>query len=85
MRVCAGMMLAATISVATLARNDVTFYRQGWRNGALAGKPQVALKLPFSISLFYNGNAFDFSRDLSKIVYVRPSGQHDLYSLSQAR
>jgi len=33
--------------------------------------------------LFYRGNAFDFSRDLSSIVYSRPGGEADLYSLSQ--
>jgi hypothetical protein len=66
-------------------RGEVTFYRQGWKEGALVGTPQVALKLPFSFSLFYKGNAFDFSRDLSTVVYVRPSGQFDLYFLSQTR
>jgi serine/threonine protein kinase len=63
-------------------RGEVTFYRQGWRDGALVGTPQVALRLPFAFSLYYKGNAFDFSRDLSRIVYVRPGGQHDLYFLS---
>jgi serine/threonine protein kinase len=66
-------------------RGEITFYRKGWRDGALVGTPQVALKLPFAFPLFYKGNAFDFSRDLSRIVYVRPGGQHDLYFLSQAQ
>jgi hypothetical protein len=30
------------------------------------------------------GNAFDFSRDLSSIVYSRPGGEADIYLLSQA-
>jgi hypothetical protein len=32
-----------------------------------------------------NGNAADFSRDLSTIVYARPGGHADLYLLSQKR
>ena len=32
------------------------------------GRPQVALKVPFSFTLEYSGNAYDFSRDLSTIV-----------------
>jgi hypothetical protein len=70
---------------AVAGRGEITFYRQGWRDGALVGTPQVALKLPFAFPLAYKGNAFDFSRDLSRIVYVRPGGQHDLYFLSQAQ
>jgi dipeptidyl aminopeptidase/acylaminoacyl peptidase len=66
------------------SRSDVTFYRQAWRDGQLIGKPQVALKLPFAFHLIYSGNAYDFSRDLSTIVYARPSGQADLYFLSYA-
>jgi len=27
--------------------------------------------------------AYDFSHDLSTVVYARPGGQHDLYFLSQ--
>ena len=47
------------------------------------GKPQVALKLPFSFPVFYNnGNAYDFSPDLSTIVYARPGGQADFYLLT---
>ena len=68
---------------AVAGRGEVTFYRQGWRGGALVGTPQVALKVPFAFPLVYKGNALDISRDLSTIVYVRPSGQHDLYFLSQ--
>jgi serine/threonine protein kinase len=67
------------------SRSDFTFYRQAWSDGKTIGKPQIALKLPFVFSLYYNGNAYDFSRDLSCIVYTRPSFQADLYFLSQAR
>ena len=39
---------------------------------------------PFAFPLSYhNGNAYDFSRDLSTIVYARPGGHADLYLLSQ--
>ena len=63
----------------------VVFYRQGWRDGQLVGKPEPTLKLPFAFRLYYRGNAFDFSRDLSSIVYSRPGGEADIYLLSQAQ
>jgi len=47
------------------------------------GKPQIVLKLPFAFPLVSGGNAYDFSRDLSTVVYARPSGHADLYLLSQ--
>jgi hypothetical protein len=49
----------------------------------LVGKPQIALKLPFAFPLMYEGNAYDFSPDLSTIVYARPGGHQDLYLLRQ--
>jgi eukaryotic-like serine/threonine-protein kinase len=65
------------------SRNEVTFYRQAVRGDDPIGKPQVALKLPFSFPIFYNnGNAYDFSPDLSTIVYARPGGQADFYLLT---
>lgn len=65
------------------SRRDVTIYRQNWQAGKLIGQPQVALKLPFAFPLVTAGNAYDFSRDLSAVVYARPSGHADLYLLSQ--
>ena len=62
---------------------EVTIYRQAWQEGKSVGEPQVALKLPFSFPLLYAGNGYDFSRDLSTIVYARPGGHADLYLLSQ--
>ena len=62
---------------------ETIIYRQPWQDGNLAGPRQVALKLPFGIRLGYAGNAYDFSKDLSTIVYARPAGQADLYLLSQ--
>ena len=64
-------------------RREMTIYRQAWQDGKLTGPPQIALKLPFGFSISFSGNAYDFSRDLSTIVYSRPGGQHDLYLLSQ--
>jgi hypothetical protein len=61
----------------------VVFYRQKWHDGQLIGKPEPALKLPFSFRLYYSGNAFDYSRDLSSIVYSRPGGEADFYLLTQ--
>jgi Tol biopolymer transport system component len=65
------------------SRHDVTIYRQNWQAGKIIGQPQVAVKLPFAFPLVSGGNAYDFSRDLSTIVYARPGGHADLYLLSQ--
>ncbi len=63
--------------------SQVTIYRQPWKDGKTIGTPQIVLKVPFAFPLSYNGNDYDFSRDLSTIVYVRLSGHADLYLLSQ--
>jgi Tol biopolymer transport system component len=69
---------------AVASRGEVTIYRQPWGDGKLIGAPQVALKIPFAFPLrYFSGNAYDFSRDLSTIVYARPGGHADLYLLSQ--
>jgi dipeptidyl aminopeptidase/acylaminoacyl peptidase len=60
-----------------------TIYRQPWKDGKTVGAPQVALKVPFAFPQNYAGNAYDFSRDLSTIIYARPVGHADLYLLSQ--
>jgi len=60
----------------------VAIYRQLWKDGKVIGTPQVALKLPFTFPANYGGT-YDFSRDLSTIVYEHPSGNADLYLLSQ--
>jgi hypothetical protein len=65
------------------SRGEVTIYRQGWRDGKLVGTAHVALTVPFAFNLFYHGNAYDFSRDLSTIVYARPGGHADLYLLGK--
>jgi serine/threonine protein kinase/Tol biopolymer transport system component len=68
---------------AVASRGEVTIYRQSWKDGKTIGAPQVALKAPFAFPLEYaGGNAYDFSRDLSTIVYARPGGHADLYLLS---
>jgi Tol biopolymer transport system component/predicted Ser/Thr protein kinase len=63
-------------------KKDVTIYRQRWEAGKAVGQPQVALKLPFAFPLVAGGNAYDFSRDLTSIVYARYSGHADLYLLT---
>jgi len=68
---------------ALFSNSEVTFYRQAWSDGKTIGKPQIALKLPFVFGQDYNGNAYDFSRDLSTVVYARPGGQAELYLLSR--
>jgi Tol biopolymer transport system component len=65
-------------------RGEVAVYRQPWKDGRGIGTPQVALKLPFTLPAGqWNGSSYDFSRDLSTIVYARPGGHADLYLLSQ--
>jgi hypothetical protein len=68
---------------AVALRGEVAIYRQPWKDGKLIGTPQVALRLPFTFPLDWNGGSYDFSRDLSTIVYARPGGHADLYLLSQ--
>ena len=64
-------------------RGEVTLYRVPWLDGRVTGTPQTVLKLPFAFAQRYGGNSYDIARDLSKIVYVRPGGQFDLYLLSK--
>jgi len=69
---------------AVVSRDGVKIFRQNWRDGKLIGAPQIALKVPFVFPLGYGtGNGYDFSNDLSTIVYVRPGGNADLYLLTQ--
>ena len=63
--------LSAVASVAK-SRFSVNF------GSKLMGIPQVAFKIPFAFPLALGGNAYDFSRDLSTIVYARPGGHADL-------
>jgi Tol biopolymer transport system component len=65
------------------SRHDVAIYRANWQSGKRIGEPQVALKLPFAFPIVSGGNAYDFTRDLSTVVYARPGGHADLYLLSQ--
>ena len=65
------------------SRGQVTFVRKLWKDGQATGPDQVVLTVPFAFPDYHNGTTYDFSSDLSKIVYVRPGGQSDLYLLSQ--
>jgi serine/threonine protein kinase/Tol biopolymer transport system component len=70
---------------AVVSHGEFNIYRQVWKDGKLVGTPQVALNVPFAFhlgSMDYGGNDYTFSRDLSTIVYARPSGHADLYHLS---
>lgn len=66
---------------------ELTIYRQAWDGeaGRVVGAPVLELRLPFNSPLTYFGNAYDFSPQLSTIVYARPEGQHELYLLSYDR
>jgi serine/threonine protein kinase len=65
------------------ARGETTIYRVPWHDGKLTGPPEVAAKLPFAFRQGYGGAAYDFAKDLSSVVYSRPSGHADLYLQSQ--
>jgi serine/threonine protein kinase/Tol biopolymer transport system component len=65
------------------AHGETIIFRQPWRNGTPIGAPVPALKIPQALREDYSGNAFAVSRDLSSVVYARPSGHDDLYLLSQ--
>jgi Tol biopolymer transport system component len=65
------------------SRGGTTIYRQSWKDGKIIGTPQIALKIPFAFPLEHADHAaYDFSRDLSTIVYAHPGGHADLYLLS---
>ena len=74
---------------AVASHGEVTIYRQPWKDGKNVGTPQAALKAPFTFPLSYYSSgagissAYNFSTDLSTIVYARPGGHADLYLLSQ--
>jgi len=63
-------------------QHDATVFRQPWSNGKITGPVQVGLKIPFTFPLSAGGNAYDFSHDLSTVVYAQPSSHTDLYLLS---
>jgi len=65
------------------SHGQTTIYRQPWRDGKLEGAVQTAVKLPFAFRQSYSGNAYDFPKDLSTVVYARPGGHADLYLLGQ--
>jgi hypothetical protein len=62
------------------SRGESKIYSQSWDKGQTSGAPHAVLTVPFTFPL---ANAFDFSNDLSTIVFVRPGGHADLYFLSQ--
>lgn len=61
---------------------EITIYKLPWENGKVMGSPQIAKKIAPEFPLMYRGNAFDFTRDLSTLVYAKPSAQADIYLLS---
>ena len=66
------------------SRGETSIFRQLWKDGKTIGAPQLALKVPFALPMWYaNKVAYYISRDLSTIVYTRTSGHADLYLLSQ--
>jgi len=61
---------------------QTSIFRQALRDGEAVGEPQHVLTFPFAVREDFAGNASEVSEDLSVIIYARPSGQEDLYFLS---
>lgn len=72
-----------SILYAAASHGDMVIFRQPLEGGQTGKTAQPVMKLPFAFRQGYAGNAYDFSKDLSTIVYARPSGHADLYYLSQ--
>ncbi|MGA8308317.1 MAG: winged helix-turn-helix domain-containing protein [Candidatus Acidiferrales bacterium] len=60
----------------------VAIHKLPWKNGRVAGPDRIAYQVPFGFAQDYQGNAYDLSRDLSAVVFAHPSGQADLYVLT---
>jgi DNA-binding winged helix-turn-helix (wHTH) protein/Tol biopolymer transport system component len=66
---------------AVASPEGVTIFRQPWKDGKIVGSPSVVVKTPILTSGFL-GDSYDFSIDLSTIVYSRPEQRADLYLLN---
>ena len=73
---------ARSLLYAVAENSRVSIYRAGWKDGRITSKPEAALKMPVAFPFNFNGNAYDFSRDLSTVLYARPDQKADLYLLS---
>jgi Tol biopolymer transport system component len=71
-----------SILYTTATPEEITIYSLPWENGKVTGPPVVAQKIAPKFPLVYYGNAFDFTKDLSTLVYARPSVNADIYLLS---
>ena len=60
------------ILYAVASRGEVTIYRQPWKGGNTRSAPGRVDVPSFPLE-YAAGNAYDFSGDLSTIVYVRPA------------
>jgi 6-phosphogluconolactonase (cycloisomerase 2 family) len=70
------------IQYAVAGRNEITIYRADWKDGKLTSEPKPVFKPPFNFPFTFFGNAYDISRDLTKIAYARPRSHADLYLLA---
>ena len=64
------------------SKGEVTLNRLPWHDGKATGKSQMVFRVPFAFPQQTYGNAYDVARDQSKIVYVKPGGQYELFLLS---
>src|SRR5262249_29674997 len=60
-------------------KGQIIFYKADLGDGKVIGSPKEVLRLPFAFPLAFNGNAYDFTPDLSTIIYAKPNGQEDFY------
>ncbi|HET6266797.1 MAG TPA: protein kinase [Acidobacteriota bacterium] len=60
-------------------KGQIIFYKAELGDGKVIGSPKEVLRLPFAFPLSFNGNAYDFTPDLSSIIYAKPNGQEDFY------
>jgi serine/threonine protein kinase/Tol biopolymer transport system component len=71
-----------SILYAVEGSKEINIYRAKLKEGKLIGDPEIAVKVPFAFSLELEGNGYDFSRDLSTLVFAEPNQTADLYKLS---
>ena len=64
------------------AEKRIIIYRAKFRDGRIIGTPEVALTVPFAFTFMLGGNAYDFSRDLTTVLFAKPDQKADLYRLS---
>jgi Tol biopolymer transport system component len=71
-----------SILYTTATPEEITIHSLPWENGKVTGTVRVAQKIAPKFPLVFYGNAFDFTKDLSTLVYAKPMFNADVYLLS---